>query len=80
MFLWQKRICGYLRHRRFKGRRCLGGRGVGVGGTGVLVDVGGTGVGAGLGYVVWWKKDIRLSISLHVFSNALMRVLMMLAS
>jgi uncharacterized protein len=31
-------------------------------------------LGAGLSYVVWWKKDIRLSISLHVFANALMRV------
>ena len=31
-------------------------------------------LGAGLGYVVWWKKDIRLSISLHVFANALVRV------
>jgi membrane protease YdiL (CAAX protease family) len=31
-------------------------------------------LGAGLGYVVWWKKDIRLSIGLHVFANTLVRV------
>lgn len=35
-------------------------------------------LGAGLGYVVWWKKDIRLSISLHVFANALIRVFLLL--
>jgi membrane protease YdiL (CAAX protease family) len=35
-------------------------------------------LGAGLGYVVWWKKDIRLSISLHVFANALVRVFLLL--
>jgi len=35
-------------------------------------------LGAGLGYVVWWKKDIRLSISLHVFANALGRVFILL--
>jgi membrane protease YdiL (CAAX protease family) len=34
-------------------------------------------LGAGLGYVVWWKKDIRLSISLHVFANALVRVFLL---
>lgn len=28
-------------------------------------------LGAGLGYVVWWKRDIRLSIGLHVAANAL---------
>jgi membrane protease YdiL (CAAX protease family) len=31
-------------------------------------------LGAGLGYVVWWKKDVRLSIGLHVFANTLVRV------
>jgi membrane protease YdiL (CAAX protease family) len=35
-------------------------------------------LGVGLGYVVWWKKDIRLSISLHVFANALIRVFLLL--
>jgi membrane protease YdiL (CAAX protease family) len=34
-------------------------------------------LGAGLGYVVWWKKDIRLSISLHVIANALVRVFLL---
>lgn len=28
-------------------------------------------VGALLGYVVWWKRDLRLSISMHVFANVL---------
>lgn len=36
-------------------------------------------LGAGLGYIVWWKKDIRLSISLHVFANALVRILLLLS-
>ena len=31
-------------------------------------------LGVGLGYVVWWKKDIRLSIGLHVFANVMIRV------
>ena len=35
-------------------------------------------LGAGLGYVVWWKKDIRLSISLHIFANALVRVFLLI--
>jgi membrane protease YdiL (CAAX protease family) len=35
-------------------------------------------LGAGLGYVVWWKKDIRLSISLHVFANALIRIFLLM--
>jgi len=35
-------------------------------------------LGAGLGYVVWWKKDIRLSIGLHIFANALVRVFLLL--
>jgi membrane protease YdiL (CAAX protease family) len=34
-------------------------------------------LGAGLGYVVWWKKDIRLSISLHIFANALIRIFLL---
>jgi membrane protease YdiL (CAAX protease family) len=28
-------------------------------------------LGAALGYVVWWKRDVRISISLHVFQNVL---------
>lgn len=36
-------------------------------------------LGAGLGYVVWWKKDIRLSISLHIFANALVRIFLLLS-
>ncbi len=28
-------------------------------------------LGVALGYVVWWKRDIRISISLHVFQNVL---------
>jgi hypothetical protein len=28
-------------------------------------------LGIVLGYVVWWKRDLRLSISLHIFANAL---------
>ena len=36
-------------------------------------------MGAGLGYVVWWKKDIRLSISLHLFANALVRVFLLMS-
>jgi hypothetical protein len=35
-------------------------------------------LGAGLGYVVWWKKDIRLSISLHIFANALIRIFLLI--
>lgn len=34
-------------------------------------------LGAGLGYVVWWKKDIRLSISLHIVANAVARILIL---
>ena len=34
-------------------------------------------LGAGLASVVWWKKDIRLSISLHVFANTLIRVFLL---
>jgi membrane protease YdiL (CAAX protease family) len=37
-------------------------------------------LGAALGYVVWWKKDIRLSISLHVFANALGRLMFLMAA
>ena len=37
-------------------------------------------LGAALGYVVWWKKDIRLSISLHVIANTLGRLIFLLAA
>jgi len=36
-------------------------------------------LGIGLGYVVWWKKDIRLSISLHVFANAVARLVLLMS-
>ena len=32
-------------------------------------------LGTALGYVAWWKRDIRIPISLHVFANALVRVM-----
>jgi len=32
-------------------------------------------LGTALGYIVWWKKDIRLSISLHVFANVVSRLI-----
>lgn len=37
-------------------------------------------LGTALGYVVWWKRDIRLSISLHVFANALTRLMFLMAA
>jgi membrane protease YdiL (CAAX protease family) len=37
-------------------------------------------LGAALGYVVWWKKDIRLSISLHVFANTLGRLMFLMVA
>ena len=37
-------------------------------------------LGAALGYVVWWKKDIRLSIGLHVVANTLGRVMFLMAA
>jgi membrane protease YdiL (CAAX protease family) len=37
-------------------------------------------LGVALGYVVWWKKDIRLSISLHVFANTLGRLMFLMAA
>ncbi len=36
-------------------------------------------LGTGLAYIAWWKKDIRLNISLHVFANALMRVFLLIS-
>jgi len=37
-------------------------------------------LGTALGYVVWWKRDIRLGISLHVFANALTRLMFLMAA
>ena len=37
-------------------------------------------LGTVLGYVVWWKQDIRISIGLHAFANALTRLMLMLAA
>jgi len=37
-------------------------------------------LGAALGYLVWWKRDIRLSISLHVFANAIARLMFLMAA
>ena len=36
-------------------------------------------LGIGLGYVVWWKKDIRLGISLHIFANAIVRFMLLIS-
>jgi hypothetical protein len=35
-------------------------------------------IGVALGYVVWWKKDIRLSIGMHVFVNAFGRLMFLM--
>ena len=37
-------------------------------------------LGAAMGFVVWWKRDIRLSISLHVFANAFTRLMFLIAA
>jgi membrane protease YdiL (CAAX protease family) len=37
-------------------------------------------LGAALGYVVWWKRDVRISIGLHVFANALARVALLMTA
>ena len=37
-------------------------------------------MGAALGYVVWWKRDVRLGISIHVFQNALMGLMYLMAT
>lgn len=36
-------------------------------------------LGIGLGFVVWWKKDLRLGISLHIFANALVRLMLLIS-
>lgn len=37
-------------------------------------------LGTLLGYVVWWQRDIRLSISLHIVSNAFARLVFLFAA
>ena len=37
-------------------------------------------LGAALGYLVWWKRDIRLSISLHLIANAFARLTFLMAA
>ena len=37
-------------------------------------------LGTVLGYVVWWKKDIRLSISLHLVANVVARLMFLMAA
>jgi membrane protease YdiL (CAAX protease family) len=37
-------------------------------------------LGTALGYVVWWRRDIRLSIALHVVANALTRLMFLMAA
>ena len=37
-------------------------------------------LGTALAVVVWWKRDIRISIGLHVFANALMRLMFLMAA
>jgi membrane protease YdiL (CAAX protease family) len=37
-------------------------------------------LGTALAVVVWWKRDIRISIALHVFANALMRLVFLMAA
>jgi CAAX protease family protein len=37
-------------------------------------------LGVALAAVVWWKRDIRLSIALHVFANAVVRLMFLVAA
>jgi membrane protease YdiL (CAAX protease family) len=37
-------------------------------------------LGTALGVVVWWKRDIRISIALHVFANALVRLMFLMTA
>jgi membrane protease YdiL (CAAX protease family) len=37
-------------------------------------------LGTALGYVVWWKKDVRLSISLHLVANVVARLAFLIAA
>ena len=37
-------------------------------------------LGTALAVTVWWKRDIRISIGLHVFANALVRLMYLMAA
>ena len=37
-------------------------------------------LGTALGTVVWWKRDMRIPIALHVFANALTRLMFLMAA
>jgi len=37
-------------------------------------------LGAALGVVVWWKRDVRIGVGLHVFANALARLMYLMAA
>jgi membrane protease YdiL (CAAX protease family) len=37
-------------------------------------------LGAVLGYVVWWTRDIRISIALHVFANGVVRLIFLMTA
>jgi membrane protease YdiL (CAAX protease family) len=37
-------------------------------------------LGVALGYVVWWKRDIRISVGLHAFANTLVRLMFLMAA
>jgi membrane protease YdiL (CAAX protease family) len=37
-------------------------------------------LGTALGYIVWWKRDLRLSISLHLVANAVARLTFLIAA
>lgn len=37
-------------------------------------------LGIGLSFVVWWKKDLRLSIALHIFANIISRLMFLIAA
>jgi membrane protease YdiL (CAAX protease family) len=37
-------------------------------------------LGVGLSFVVWWKKDLRLSIALHILANVISRLMFLMAA
>jgi len=37
-------------------------------------------LGTALGYIVWWKRDLRLSISLHLVANVAVRLTFLMAA
>jgi len=37
-------------------------------------------LGTALAFVIWWKRDLRIPIALHVFANALMRLMFLMAA